>query len=174
MMWQNRKLSMYSRMVIFAYELSIFIYMIHIGKKKFHPKRFSMDKWKSKVLPVCNGDLTRSISFYTKHPITIFFVLFAQWYCQMQWYQTHVKATYIEYCVVALPVWGGPLWTPTNWFFERFYIIKSNWKSPSLFCLLFPLASCCRTLPWDKWKKGYYQYVTVTFLGLFLSTPNIL
>ena len=32
-------------------------------------------------------------------------------------------------------------------------MIKSNWKSSSLFCLLFPLASCCRTLPWDKWKN---------------------
>ena len=38
----------------------------------------------------------------------------------------------------------GPLWTPTNWFFERFYKIKSNWKSSSLFlvfilsCLLLP------------------------------------
>ena len=40
-----------------------------------------------------------------------------------------------------------------NWFFERFYIIKSNWKSSSLFCLLFPLASCCRTLSCDKWKN---------------------
>ena len=48
-----------------------------------------------------------------------------------------------------MPAWGGPLRTPKNWFFERFYIIKSNWKSSSLFCLLFPLASCCRTLPID-------------------------
>ena len=47
-----------------------------------------------------------------------------------------------------MPAWGGPLRTPKNWFFERFYIIKSNWKSSSLF-FLFPLASCCRTLPID-------------------------
>ena len=45
---------------------------------------------------------------------------------------------------LALPAWGGPLWMPKNWFFERFYIIKSNWKSSSLFlvfilsCLLLP------------------------------------
>ena len=66
----------------------------------------------------------------------------------MQWYHKYVKATCIEYCGLAMPAWGGPLRTPKNWFFERFYIIKSNWKS-SLFCLLFPLASCCRTLPID-------------------------
>ena len=67
----------------------------------------------------------------------------------MQWYHKYVKATCIEYCGLAMPAWGGPLRTPKNWFFERFYIIKSNWKSSSLFCLLFPLASCCRTLPID-------------------------
>ena len=105
--------------------------------------------------------------------ITIFYVLVAQWYYQKQWYQKYVKATCIEYCSLAMPAWGGPLRTPKNWFFERFYIIKSNWKSSSLFFLLFPLASCCRTLPLDKGKKEY-QYVTVTLLGLFLSTPNIL
>ena len=48
----------------------------------------------------------------------------------------------------------GPIRTPKNRFFERFCIIKSHWNSFSLFCLLFPLASCCRTLPWDKWKKS--------------------
>ena len=48
----------------------------------------------------------------------------------------------------------GPIRTPKNRFFERFCIIKSHWNSFSLFCLLFRLASCCRTLPWDKWKKS--------------------
>ena len=63
-----------------------------------------------------------------------------------------LRAFSIVACL-ALPAWGGPLWTPKNWFFERFYMIKSNWKSSSLFCLLFPLASYCRTLPWNKWKN---------------------
>ena len=67
----------------------------------------------------------------------------------MQGYHKYVKATCIEHCGLAMPAWGGPLRTPKNWFFERFYIVKSNWKSSSLFFLLFPLASCCRTLPID-------------------------
>ena len=54
---------------------------------------------------------------------------------------------------LALPAWGGPLWTPKKYFFARFYIININWKSSSLFCLLILLGCCCRTLPWDKWKK---------------------
>ena len=85
----------------------------------------------------------------------------------------HVKATYIEYCGLALPAWGGtPIRTPKNRFFERFYIIKSNWKNASLFCLLFPLASCCRTLPWDKGKKKYCQHVTVTLLCLLFALAS--
>ena len=48
----------------------------------------------------------------------------------------------------------GPIRTPKNRFFERFCIFYCHWNSFSLFCLLFPLASCCRTLPWDKWKKS--------------------
>ena len=74
--------------------------------------------------------------------------------------------------------WGGPLWTPKNWFFERFYIIKSNWKSSSLFLVFI---SSCLLLPdpsLGQMKKMYYQlaFVTllVTLLGLFLSAPNIL
>ena len=77
-----------------------------------------------------------------------------------------------------MPAWGGPLRTPKNWFFERFYIIKSNWKSSSLFCLLFPLASCCRTLPLDKGKKRNtsmwrWPYEVYFFLRL-TSYNNIL
>ena len=63
-------------------------------------------------------------------------------------------------------------------FFERFYKIKSNWKSSSLFlvfilsCLLLPDPSL------GQMKKMYYQFVfvtlLVTLLGLFLSAPNIL
>ena len=62
--------------------------------------------------------------------------------------------------------------------FERFYIIKSNWKSSSLFlvfilsCLLLPDPSL------EQMKKMHYQFVfvtlLVTLLGLFLSAPNIL
>ena len=33
--------------------------------------------------------------------------LVAQKYCRMQWYQKHVRATYIEYCGLAFPAWGG-------------------------------------------------------------------
>ena len=58
---------------------------------------------------------------------------------------------YIEYSpppsvplspLLSTPGLGGTLMNPKKWFFERFYKVKSNWKSSPLFCLLFPLASC--------------------------------
>ena len=78
--------------------------------------------------------------------------------------------------------WGGPLWTLKNWFFERFYIIKSNWKSSSLFlvfissCLLLPdpslgqMKKCTTSLySWPYW----WPYWVCFFLHL-TSYNNIL
>ena len=78
--------------------------------------------------------------------------------------------------------WGGPLWTPKNWIFERFYIIKSNWKSSSLFlvfissCLLLPdpslgqMKKCTTSLySWPYW----WSYWVCVFLHL-TSYNNIL
>ena len=81
---------------------------------------------------------------------------------------------------LALPAWGGPLWTPKNWFFERFCIIKSNWNSSSLFlvfilsCLLLPdpsleqMKKCTTSLySWPYW----WPYWVCFFLHLTSWNP---
>ena len=90
--------------------------------------------------------------------------------------------TFSTVACLALPAWGGPLWTPKNWFFERFYIIKSNWKSSSLFlvfissCLLLPdpslgqMKKCTTSLySWPYWWPYW-----VCFFLLLTSYINIL
>ena len=42
------------------------------------------------------------------------------------------------------------------------------------FVFYFLLPAVAGPFTWDKGKKKYYQNVTVTLLGLFPSTPNIL
>ena len=105
-----------------------------------------LDKGKKKY--VCNGDLTRSISFLH---LTSYnnILLISRPMVLPKAVVSKICEGYVRW-VLRLGnacVRGDPYEPPKIDFFERFYMIKSNWKSYSLFCLLFPLASCCRTLP---------------------------
>ena len=71
----------------------------------------------------------------------------------MQWYQTHVKVTYIWYC--GLLGIAGVGWTLMNATKLIFWKVLHNKKKLKKFFFVFGLYSLlpCRTLPWDKWKK---------------------
>ena len=98
--------------------------------------------------------------------------------------------TFSTVACLALPAWGGPIWTPKNWFFERFCIIKSNWKSSSLFlvfissCLLLPdpslgqMKKCTTSLySWPYWWPYwvcFFLHLTSYINILCISRPMVL
>ena len=98
--------------------------------------------------------------------------------------------TFSTVACLALPAWGGPIWTPKNWFFERFCIIKSNWKSSSLLlvfissCLLLPdpslgqMKKCTTSLySWPYWWPYwvcFFLHLTSYINILCISRPMVL
>ena len=75
----------------------------------------------------------------------MFYVLVAQWYCHMQWYQKHVKATCIEYCGLTMPAWGEG--THTNPQKSIFWKVLHNKKSLEQFFFVLSFISSCQLLP---------------------------
>ena len=63
----------------------------------------------------------------------------------MQWYQKHVKATYIEYCGLTMPAWGEG--THTNPQKSIFWKVLYNKKSLEHFFFVLSFISSCQLLP---------------------------